>query len=237
MFERWTRRFMEAAGADGGAGGGGAVTYDFGKDIPADQVPVLTEHAKSLGLTAEQAPKYAAHYAAQTKAQAEAAAKANALPAEYKFDQVDGKDLDPELVKELSATAKELGLNAEQAKKFAAYELGLRKSAGDADKEQLGKLKVVQDGWKAEIAKDPELGGAKLEESKAIVQKALTTFFPEVAKNEAGFPFLDHPQVFRGLALIGKAIGPDGDFVRTPGKGDGSAAPEQLLYPTMFPQK
>lgn len=233
MFDRWTRRFMEAADAAGGAGGGGAVTYDFGKDTPAETVAVLTTHAKELGLTAEQAPKYAAHFAKQSAAQAEAAKAANAVPETYTFDQVDGKDLDSALVKELSATAKELGLNATQAKAFAKYELGLRAEAGTADKAALDKLAVTQKGWREELAKDAEIGGVKLEASKGIFKSALETFFPDIAKNEAGFPFLDHPAVFKGLVAIGKAIGPDGDFVRNPAKGGNAADPASLLYPTM----
>lgn len=236
MFERMIfGRLMNAAGGDGGAGGGGGeVVYNFGEGIAADVVPVLTEQAKALGLTAEQAPKFAAHYTAQTKAHADALAKAGSeVPAEYKFEQVDGKDLDAALVKELSATAKELGLNAKQAQAFANYELGLRKAAGTQDAENAAKLKTVQDGWKAEIAKDPELGGAKLDETKATAKKALEAFFPDVAKNEAGFPFLDHPAVFRGLAKIGKALSEDSDFVRGAGGSGKAVAPEDLLYPTM----
>lgn len=202
--------------------------FNFGEGVATDQVPVLTEHAKELGLTAEQAPKYAAHYAKLTAAQA-----AQAVPETYTFDQVDGKDLDPEVVKELSATAKELGLTQDQAKKFAAYELGLRNEAGAADKASMEKLKTVQDGWRAEVLKDPELGGANLDKSKAVAKQALEKFFPDVAKNEAGFPFLDHPAVFKGLAAIGKAIGPDGDFVRNQGGGNTAADPAALLYPTM----
>lgn len=212
------------------------IEYNFGEGVAAEEVATLTQHATELGLAPEAAPKFAAFYTSQSKAHAEALAKASApaVPEQYEFDPVDGKPLDEALTKELSETAKALGLTAEQAKKYAAHELSLRKEANAADAERMNKLKTVQDGWKAELAKDPEIGGAKFDESKATVKTALEKFFPDVAKNEAGFPFLDHPAVFKGLLTIGKALGVDGDFVRNPGKGGGAEDPAKLLYPTMF---
>lgn len=216
----WMRRLMDAAGGDGGAGGGGdaGVAYDFGKGadgnaLPAETITELTTHAKELGLTAEQAPKFAAHYLKSATSQAEAL-KAYAPPEQYKFAQVDGKDLAPELTKELSETAKALGLTAEQAQKFADYELGLRKAAGESDANALKAIETKQNEWRGISAKDPEVGGDKYEANKGLSKTALEKFFPDVAKNAAGFPFLDHPEVFKGLVAIGKAMASDGDFVR-----------------------
>lgn len=202
------------------------VVYDFGQDLPAETVATLTTHAKELGLSAEQAPKFAAYYTQQQQA----ATAANAPPAEYKFPQVDGEDLPAEVVAELSATAKELGLTQAQAEKFAAYELKLR---ADADKETKAALEKVQQDWRDQVKADKDIGGAKLDENLATAKKALEKFFPEVAKNQAGFPFLDHPDVVRGLVAIGKAIGPDGDFVRSPGSATGAADPAKVLFPNM----
>lgn len=220
MFKHFYR-LMEG-NPDGTGSGGADVTYNFGDGVSQEQATVLTEHAKTLGLTADQAPKYAAHYA-QLQA-------ANAPPESYTFAQVEGKDLAPELATELSATAKQLGLNQTQAQAFAAYELKLRT---DADKETAAGLQKVQQGWKDTISADKDLGGAGLEANRATAKTALEKFFPEVAKNQAGFPFLDHPEVFRGLVTIGKAIGPDGDFVRNPGGNTGAADPAKVMFPGM----
>jgi hypothetical protein len=213
---------MDQAGDGGGAGGaGGDVTYNFGEGVAPEQATVLTAHAKELGLTAEQAPKYAAHFA---KLQA-----AGAPPSEYKFAQIEGKDLPAEIVTELGTTAKELGLTAEQAQKFANYELKLR---ADADAETRAALQKTQDGWRNEIKADKDIGGAQLDANLAVSKRALEKFFPGIAKNQAGFPFLDHPDVVRGLVTIGKSIGEDGDFVR--GNGNTPAAdPARVMFPSM----
>lgn len=217
------RRLMEQAGGDGGAGGpGGDVAYNFGEGVAPEQATVLTAHAKEIGLTAEQAPKYAAHFA---KLQA-----ASAPPSEYKFAQIEGKDLPAEITTELSATAKALGLNAEQAQKFANYELQLR---GDADKETKAALEKTQQGWRDAVKSDKDIGGAQLDANLALSKRALEKFFPTVAKNSPGFPFLDHPEVVRGLIAIGRSIGEDGDFVRSPGSASAAADPAKVLFPGM----
>lgn len=216
------RRLMEAAGGDGGAGGGGDVAYNFGEGVAPEQAAVLTTHAKELGLTPEQAPKYAAHFA---KLQA-----ASAPPSEYKFAQVDGKDLPAEVTAELSATAKALGLSADQAQKFAEYELKLRTEADAETKTQLSK---VQQGWRDTLKADKDIGGTALDANLALSKKALEAFFPDIAKNQAGFPFLDHPGVVKGLVAIGKKIASDSDFVRSPGSASAAADPAKVLFPGM----
>jgi hypothetical protein len=230
MFKRYLfARLMEAAGGDaGGAGGAGGdtppsgdVTYSFGEGVTPEQATVLTGHAKELGLTPEQAPKYAAHFA---KLQA-----ASAPPEAYKFAQVDGKDLPAEIATELSTTAKALGLNAEQAQKFADYELQLRK---ESDAETAAALKKTQQGWRDAAKADKDIGGAAHEANLAQAKRALEKFFPGIAKNQPGFPFLDHPEVVRGLVTIGKSIGEDGDFVRS-GNSTGAADPAKVMFPSM----
>ncbi len=226
-------RLMEEQKIEGGPGAGGnepaPVTYTFGevegKALAPEQVTALTEQAKTLGLTAEQATKAAPHL---LKLSTPAAV---VVPEKYTFAKVGDKDLTPEIATELTATAKALGLNAEQAQKFADYELKLR---AEATTSTAAGLKKVQDGWKAELAADKDVGGAKAPETLALAKTALEKYFPVLAKNEAGFPFLDHPDVVKGLALIGKSISPDGDFVRNNG-GGGSAEvdPSRVFFPKM----
>lgn len=214
-----------------GAGGGNIVpeSYAFGqvdgKDLPAEQVTALSAQAKSFGLSQEQAAKALPHL---LKSIQPAAVQ---VPDSYKFEQVEGKDLPAEFVTEISATAKALGLNAEQAQKFAVYERNLRNEAkGETDKQ----LASVKTKWGEELAADTEVGGTKLPATLALGKTALEKFFPDIAKNEAGFPFLSHPAVVKGLAAIGKAISPDGDFVRDKGNSGNAEGPARLLYPTMF---
>lgn len=216
------RRLMEQAGGDGGGGGGGDVTYSFGEGVSAETAATLTPLAKELGIAADKAPAFAQSYA---KIQAQFAP-----PSEYKFAQVDGKDLPAEITTELSATAKELGLTAAQAQKFADYELKLRTNA---DAETKAALEKTQQGWRDTIKADKDIGGANLEANLALSKRALEKFFPGIAKSAPGFPFLDHPEVVKGLITIGKSIGEDGDFVRSPSNASGAVDPAKVLFPGM----
>lgn len=224
-------RLMNADPGQGGIVTGVPESYNFGqvdgKDLAPEQVATLTEHAKALGLTQEQAAKSLPHLLKLTTPADPAEPQ---VPASYTFEPVDGKDLAPELVQELSATAKALGLTQKQAQAFAAHELKLRAEAkAETDKA----LNDVKAKWADELKADPKVGGEKLPATLAASKTALEKFFPGIAKNEAGFPFLSHPEVVKGLAEIGKLVSPDSDFVTDKGNGNKTADPASLFYPTM----
>lgn len=223
-------RLLEA-NPDNTGGGGVALsvpeTYTFGqvdgKDLAPEQVTALSEQAKALGLTQEQAAKALPHLLKlATPAEVQ-------VPETYTFEPVDGKELPAELVQELSATAKALGLSQKQAQAFAAHELKLR---NEAQAETTKQLEAVKAKWADELKADPKIG-PQLSAVLAQGKTALEKFFPAIAKNEAGFPFLNHPDVVKGLAEIGKLISADGDFVRDKGTGGDAADPARLFYPTM----
>ncbi len=150
-------------------------------------------------------------------------------PEAYTFAQVDGADADPELVKEVSEFAKANGLNQAQAQAIMDREYALAKG-GQSD-HQAAVAKQQQD-WQNALRADAEIGGDKLQENLGVAKRALEKFFPDIAKVASTMPFLDNPDVVRGLVNIGKLITADGDFVggqRNPSPNDAALA----MYPTM----
>lgn len=216
----------------GAAGAGSETTYTVpdtytfaqidGKDVDPAVAEEVTKVAKESGLSQEHAQALMNYRLSQQPAAA-------AVPDEYKFAQVDGKDIEPELVSEVSTSAKELGLTQEQAQKFMERELKLLKESGDSNVEA---VKAVQKEWRAEIAKDANIGGDKLNESLAISKRAVDKFFPGLAKEANQLPFLDHPEVVRGLFTIGKLISPDGELV-TGGGNTTPVDPAKKMFPNM----
>lgn len=222
------RNFAKMEGEPGAAGGGAAAapeSYTFaqvdGKDVDTGVAKEVSDFAKAGKLTQEQA-QAAMNYRLGLKL-------APTTPETYTFAQVDGKDVDAELVKDVSTFAKKHGLTQEQAQAFMTRELALTQQAG-AD--NVAAVKAIQDTWRAEAKADSEIGGAKFDENLAISKKALEKFFPDIAKDANKHPFLDHPAVIKGLVRIGKAISSDGDLV----SGSGNNAPvdpAKAFFPTM----
>lgn len=215
--------FRNQAGGDGGAGGGGG-----GDGAGAGA-------AGAGGGNGDAAAAAAAAAAADA-----AKAAASAVPEKYEFAKVkvtvDGKeveqDVDAALAAEVSAFAKENKLTQEQAQAYMNRELALANAAQAA---QAAEIKNLQTKWREEARAIPEIGGvggADFDKNVAVGKKALETFFPELAKDANTYPFLDHPQVLKGLIAIGKKISADGEFIRgqgTPPATDASA----VFYPSM----
>lgn len=214
------------------AGGGGAPaapvvpeTYTFaqvdGKDIDAGITKEVSEFAKANKFTQEQANGFMAHRLGLKLAPT--------VPETYTFAQVDGKDVDADLAKDVSAFAKEHGLSQAQAQAFMTRELALTAQAAT---DNAAAVKSIQETWRAEAKKDSEIGGDQFEANLAVSKKALEKFFPDIAKDANKHPFLDHPQVIKGLVRIGKLISADGDLVTGNG-GSGPVDPAKTLFPSM----
>ena len=153
-----------------------------------------------------------------------------------------GKDVTAEadvpapLVAEISEYAKANKLNAAQAQALMDRELKLINDADIADKKaQADGLAAIKAKWQSETKADKDFAGAdgaQFEPNMAIAKRALAKFFPEITKDADKHPFLDHPQVLKGLLKIGQSISPDGEFIA----GRDNGAPRtaaQVLFPNM----
>lgn len=140
------------------------------------------------------------------------------------------------LVTEISAIAKEQGLTPKQAQALMDRELKLINDAEIADKKaQADGIAALKTRWQTETKADKEFAGAdgtQFDANMATAKRALEKFFPEIVKDADKHPFLDHPQVLKGLLAIGKQLSPDGEFVA----GRGNETPRshaKVLFPSM----
>lgn len=187
--------------------------------------------AKTAKLSAEQAQAIYVREATRPKPKAPDAAKP---PESYTFAKLkaaDGKESDApaDVVADVTAEAKAMGLTQAQAQKMLDRELKLRDEADGEVEKQLADLKKT---WREAGMKDQVIGGEKFEENVSIAKRALKAFFPELEKEADKHPILDNPDVLRGLFKIGKLISQDGTFV-PPGNAGGEVDPAKRLFPNM----
>lgn len=196
-----------------------------------EQVTDLTEFAKANSMTQEQAQAFAAR---ELTRQPEVVEKDPVAPESYEFKELKddkGEVIDTkDITEEVAAFAKENGLTQKQAEAQFDRELKLREEADAAQKEA---VKELQTEWRAQLSQDSEIGGENLEANVATAKKALETFFPGLKGTEDKHPFLDHPEVVKGLYKIGKAISEDGDFV--PAGGAHHTADPNARAAKLFP--
>jgi hypothetical protein len=149
-------------------------------------------------------------------------------------DVVTESDPPAEITKEVAEFAKANKLSPEHAQALLNRELALIESASKADKDAQAKgLQALKTKWNTEAKADKELGGAdgtQFDANLAIGKRALNKFFPEIAADANSHPFLDHPQVLKGLLKIGQLLSPDGAFIA--GKGN---EPARTAAQNMFP--
>jgi len=145
-------------------------------------------------------------------------------------------DVDATLVTEIGAYAKANGLSQKQAQALMDRELKLIEDASAHDKKaQADGLAALKAKWQSEAKSDKDFGGeggAKFDENLGVTKRALAKFFPEIAKDANSHPFLDHPQVLKGLLKIGQLLSPDGEFIAGRGN-DAPRDPAKSLFPNM----
>ena len=92
-------------------------------------------------------------------------------------------------------------------------------------------LDEMVQGWKAQLAADPKLGGEKLEVNRATVNKALSLGKPELAALLEKTGLVHNPEMFGFLHEVGKAIS-ESRFVAAPAQpGSALASTAKSLYP------
>lgn len=88
------------------------------------------------------------------------------------FKAPEGFDLDKATVEKALPIFKELGLNKDQAQKLVDFYSDISKGTGeDIVKDALEERKE----WKNQLTSDPEIGGAKLAQTKATINQAINT--------------------------------------------------------------
>lgn len=137
--------------------------------------------------------------------------------------------LPEENLKSFSEAAKKLGLTREQAEGMLGWHKAFHEEALAANE---AAMKQVINGWRNELAKDVEFGGAKSKETLAAARRALAVFDPDgglrALLRESGYQF--HPEVVRAVARIGQAMG-EHEFI-----GAGGSEKRAPLHERMYPE-
>lgn len=163
--------------------------------------------------------------APEQKQEGDDAGKPQGAPEKYELKRPDGEQLDGDTLKAVESVARKLNLTNEAAQAYVDHEVE--------------RVNAQWSEWQETIRQDKELGGDNLKQSLAYAKKASQLGTPGFQKLLEG-PWGDHPEVFRTLVAMGRAISPDtqagagGDGT---GKKAGSKTREQELrdrYPEDF---
>lgn len=155
---------------------------------------------------------------------------ADGPPEQYTVTLPEGfKDLDKGLLERFTPIGKELGLTQAAADKLVGiYAEGLKQAQATQDQA----WEATKTKWADEVKADPELGGAKLQESVDISQKALKQFGgPKLVAFIEAWGLGNQPDFLRMMVKVGRALGEDG-FVK-PASGAGGAVKQtdgQVFY-------
>jgi len=187
-------------------------------DAPADPDATL--------LGAEEAPK------AEGEAVSEAPAGA---PEKYEL-KLEGVELDPGLIGEAEPILRELGLSNDQANALLPLAPKIIAKAQDATLQQMIDAGAQQrKQWLDAFNADPDIGGAKREETTHLAAKGLDALgfaadHPfRKALNESGFG--NHPDMIRTFRRLGEMVGEDGSFHRSNDGVRDTTPIEKRLYP------
>lgn len=192
----------------------GDVEYTFAKigegdaavDPPAELVTAVTEFAKANKLSPEQAQAVLSRELGSKKADVPEAYTFNKI----KNDKDEEVDIPEDVTKPISEFATANSLTQEQAQALMDRELRLQDEALTAYNKQEADL---QREWQEASRKDSEIGGEKFSENMGYARKALESYFPEISSAINDHPFLDSPEILRGLVKIGKLMSDDREHV------------------------
>ncbi|WP_379487486.1 hypothetical protein [Novosphingobium soli] len=155
------------------------------------------------------------------------------VPEAYELS-VEGLELDATAVEEATPVFKELGLSNEQANKLMPEAAKFRDRVANSTLQGIVDAGARQKAdWAEATRSDPELGGARLEETLHLSAKALDALgFTEghefrQALTDTGFG--NHPGMARVLRSLGEMISEDG-FPRS-GAGASTLSAKDILYP------
>lgn len=173
----------------------------------------------------------------EVKDEAEAATSEEVTGPPEKYElALDGVDLDAAMVEEAEPVLRSLNLTNDQANTLLPVAAKLVNQTQEKTLQMLADAGAQQKKeWFDAFVADPEIGGAKREETEHLAAKGLdalgyTEGHPfRTALTESGFG--NHPDMIRLARFVGSMVGEDGSFVRS-NDGVKEAVPiEKRLYP------
>lgn len=200
-------------------------------DAPASAVSETTPSAVETAAAPE-----ATVLGGEEPVEAPAAVEAPTGPPEKYELAIEGVTLDEGLVAEAEPIFRELGLSNEQANALLPLAPKLMEKAQEASIQAMIDAGAQQrKGWLDAFHADPDIGGAKREETEHLAAKGLDALgFAKghpfrAALTETGFG--NHPDMIRAFRRIGEMVGEDSLFARE-GAGSRQEVPAwKALYP------
>ena len=178
-------------------------------EIPAGSTPA----AEAASILGEQ-PNDGAAADGSAKADDKAATPPGA-PEKYEFNLPDGVKFDDDAFVAAEPIFRELNLGQEAASKivgvYAEKVLPLLQDRAQQQASAAGD--ELRAEWARSTMADTEVGGGKLEESKAMAARAMAQFLPQNEEGQKFRTFLNesglgnHPEMVRMLSRIGRAMG------------------------------
>lgn len=154
-------------------------------------------------------------------------------PEKYEL-ALEGIELDPEAVEAAEPVFRELNLSNEQANKLMPVAKDFAERTAERTLAQIVEAGAAQKKeWHDAFKADPEIGGAKSEETEHLAAKALDALgYPagsdfRKALTETGFG--NHPEMIRVFRRVGEMVGEDG-FVRPDGAKQSDQPTEKRWY-------
>lgn len=223
-------------GGDSLLGGGGSDPAPAAAPAAANPDPLAgINNDKTVGQMEDEAKAAESQETPEAKQAREAAeAKANEVPEAYApYTLPEGVQVDEALLGEFNTVAKELGLTQAQAQKLVDLQAKTAAAGETGRAEYLEKaLQAQNERWISEVKNDPEIGGAKFDNTVSTAVKAVSTFFGDDFRtllNESGIG--NHPALIRGMHKIGLAISEDKLVIQG---SDASATEEVSAAKAMF---
>ncbi|MBF0589021.1 MAG: hypothetical protein HQL53_07840 [Magnetococcales bacterium] len=148
------------------------------------------------------------------------------------FEVPDGMSFDEQMMEaEIIPLFKSLNLSQEQAQRLVDHQANQQQKHMQQTE---GYWRQQAETWKQALRADPEIGGARHDESIAAARKAMQAFgTPELDKALSIFELGNHPEMVRLMARIGARLQPDGAVVPGASYHSGRTDPARLLYPDM----
>lgn len=175
----------------------------------------------------QQAGAQAQDDAAKAGAAAAAAGTKSAPESYTDFKLADGVSLDPDVMGEFKALAKDAGLSQEHAQKLVDLGAKMQLKGGESVSQGLAKAK---ESWLAASKADKEFGGDGYDANAGAASKVFADFGTPALKELLESSGLgNHPEMIRWAYRVSKAVSPD--KVVTGRQGDGKPQDARKFYP------
>lgn len=152
----------------------------------------------------------------------------------YNLTMPEGIELDTALLDGISPTLKELNLSHGNAQALVDKFIETQKSKAEAQTKAWGETVA---GWQETAKKDPEIGGAKWDDTVRASTSAVRRFgTPALTEYLEASGAGNHPEIIRLMAKVGSMIAEDNPAISENPGGKGGKDASARLYPDDTPK-